>query len=161
MSHGIPTLGILDVDGSLCENIFVKPEFKGKIDIIDNTLPRLAVYPWVVDSNILRSFDSIHVITGRMHHHLEITRRWLADNFGIANFTVNTINYERYTKYVTDKMELFDEIIKKWKNEHRDEYKVIFIEDDDGVIDAIRETYIDSSRYVIIQVIDGEPKYIC
>ena len=153
-------IAIVDIDGCLCESIYTNIKHNDNAQLLsdefEKALEEVTPFEWAKKFD-WSQYEHVHVITGRMTEHHDVTMRWLQANFPWTNVTVEHTSWddsyatraESYADYVKRKA---DKIIDVFDETFCCDLVDVF-EDDTRVMERIinETTGIDSfNRYFLV-----------
>jgi hypothetical protein len=153
----VPTLGLLDIDGSLVRNVYGDKRLTSDPALLDEVLAGLPPFPWVLQSGILSTMTAVKTVTGRQARQRQLTIRWFSDYLGICNVELIMVSYKTKEQYINDKESRIRQIVKQWFDDYGDDARVIFIEDDPDIIDFLREEFTRPNIQIVTVDSDGDP----
>lgn len=137
----LPVLGIVDIDGSVVENVYHDQKLLSDPDLLDKTLASLPPLPWVLEYDTLRRMTIVKVITGRQARQRQLTKVWFAKNLGIRDLELIMVSFKTKDQYIDDKKRTIRDVVDEYWAVHGKRSPVIFIEDDPIILEFIREEF--------------------
>jgi hypothetical protein len=67
------------------------------------------------------------------------------------------VSYQNKEQYVDDKKKFIRQIVKRWLEENGDDVKVVFIDDDPGILAFLRSEFSGPNFQIIEVDADGNP----
>lgn len=155
----IPTLGILDIDGSLVKSVYGDYELLKDPDLLDKVLSGLPPFPWVRSSGILDKMTVVKTITGRQARQRDLTLAWFARELGINDMELIMVSFKTKDQYIADKENAISRLITEWWSIHDNGARIVIIEDDPIILDFLRAKFLSSGLQIVAVDVNGIPHF--